>query len=167
MVLVSTLDSTIRLMDKGNGQMLQCYKGHTNTNFRIRSCLGMADSVVISGSEDGHIYAWDLLEGKIIDKLGAQDGKVASAVAFSGAKKEWASAGVDGEHLAYLDEDWDLTTHRERVGVGNALNHDILAFCTIPTTKTIPAGECRVSVETLQYRSTRVHPYSIDITKTY
>lgn len=96
-VLVSTLDSTIRLMDKGNGNLLQCYRGHTNTDYRIRSCLGLADAAVISGSEDGCIYAWDLLEGKVIQKLEAHDGKVASAVAFNYVRKEWASAGVDCE----------------------------------------------------------------------
>lgn len=99
-VLVSTLDSTIRLMDKGNGQLLQSYKGHTNKDYRIRSVLGMADSVVISGSEDGKLYAWDLLEGKIIEKIDAHEGKVASAVACNGVKKEWASAGTDGEFSA-------------------------------------------------------------------
>lgn len=95
-ILVSTLDSTIRLMDKGNGQMLQSYNGHTNADYRIRSCLGLADAVVVSGSEDGQIYAWDLLEGRVIETLGAHDGKVASAVAFNAVRKEWASAGVDG-----------------------------------------------------------------------
>ena len=98
-VLVSTLDSTIRLMDKGNGQLLQSYKGHTNTEYRIRSTLGMADSIVISGSEDGKLYAWDLLEGKVIETMEAHEGKVASAVACNGVKKEWVSAGVNGELL--------------------------------------------------------------------
>lgn len=84
-------------MDKGNGQLLQSYRGHTNKNYRIRSCLSMADSVVISGSEDGKLYAWDLLEGQILEKLEAHGGKVASAVTCNGVKKEWASAGVDGE----------------------------------------------------------------------
>ena len=98
-VLVSTLDSTIRLMDKGNGQLLQSYKGHANTEYRIRSTLGMADSTVISGSEDGKLYAWDLLEGKVIETMEAHEGKVASAVACNGVKEEWASAGVDGELL--------------------------------------------------------------------
>lgn len=96
-VLVSTLDSTIRLMDKGNGQLLQRYKGHTNTDLRIRSCLGLADAVVISGSEDGQLFAWDLLDGTVIGRLHAHQGKVASAVACNGARKEWASAGADGE----------------------------------------------------------------------
>ena len=84
-------------MDKGNGQMLQLYKGHTNKDYRLRSCLGLADAVVISGSEDGEIYVWDVLEGKVIERLTAHDGKVANAVAFNGAKKEWASAGIDGK----------------------------------------------------------------------
>lgn len=96
-VLVSTLDSTVRLIDKENGHVLQSYKGHVNKDFRIRSCLGMADSVVISGSEDGHLFAWDLLEGTMIAKLDAHDGKVASAVAFNKARMEWASAGVNGQ----------------------------------------------------------------------
>lgn len=102
-VLVSTLDSTIRLMDKGNGQLLQSYRGHTNKDYRIRSRLGMADSVVISGSEDGTLCAWDLLEGKMIEKVEAHGGKVASAVACNGEKKEWASAGVDGEYSPFTD----------------------------------------------------------------
>ena len=92
-------------MDKGNGQMLQSYKGHKNTEYRIRSCLGMGDSVVISGSEDGRLYAWDLLEGRVVETLGeeAHDGKVASAVTCNGVRKEWASAGVDGScFLIYI-----------------------------------------------------------------
>lgn len=96
-VLVSTLDSTIRLMDKSNGKMLQHYKGHTNTDFRIRSCLGFGDAAVFSGSEDGKVYVWDVLEGKVLECLEAHEGKVASAVACNSVRKEFASAGVDGE----------------------------------------------------------------------
>lgn len=96
-ILVSTLDSTIRLMDKGNGHLLQTYRGHKNTEYRIRSRLGLADSVVFSGSEDGFLYAWDLLEGKVVQRMEAHGGKVASAVACNSVRKEWASAGVDGE----------------------------------------------------------------------
>lgn len=106
-VLVSTLDSTIRLMDKGNGQLLQSYRGHTNTEYRIRSCLGLTDSIVLSGSEDGMLYAWDLLEGKILEKISAHNGKVASAVVCNRVRKEWASAGVDGgfEKIRLLELD--------------------------------------------------------------
>lgn len=108
-------------MDKGNGQLLQSFRGHTNQNYRIRSCLGMADSVVISGSEDGQLYAWDLLEGKVIEKLEAHSGKVASAVACNGVKKEWASAGVDGEILPFLVKlDAGSVPNRHRQCLGHA-----------------------------------------------
>ena len=96
-LLVSSLDSTIRLIDKANGALLQSYKGHVNKNYRIRSCLGLHDAYVVSGSEDGHIYAWDLLEGKVVEKVkDAHSKKVASAVVVNDVKKEWLSAGVDG-----------------------------------------------------------------------
>lgn len=102
-VLVSSLDSTIRLMDKSNGQLLQSYKGHTNKDFRIRSCLGLNDGVVISGSEDGRIYVWDMEGGQIMETLLAHNGKVASTVAYNSAKKEWASAGADGWLILLYD----------------------------------------------------------------
>ncbi len=95
-LLVSTLDSTIRLMDKGNGMLLQSYKGHVNKDYRIRSSLGLNDAFVVSGSEDGCIYIWDLLDGKVLKKLDAHAKKVVSAVAVNDARKEWLSAGVDG-----------------------------------------------------------------------
>ena len=96
-VLVSSLDSTIRLIDKINGQLLQSYKGHTNYDLRIRSSLGLTDSAMVSGSEDGSIYAWDLLESAFIEKIDAHGGNIAIASAFNGTRKEWASAGADGE----------------------------------------------------------------------
>ncbi|MCJ1320913.1 hypothetical protein MMC15_006254 [Xylographa vitiligo] len=95
-VLVSTLDSTVRLMDRANGQLLQAYRAHENKEYRVRSCLGLNDAVVVSGSEDGYLCAWDLLEGKVVEKMRAHEGKVASAVAWNGKGREWASAGGDG-----------------------------------------------------------------------
>ena len=100
-VLVSALDGTIRLMDKRDGQLLQSYRdvGYVNEEYRIRSCLGMADSVVVSGSEKGDVYAWDLLEGTVVGKIEKpHGGKVPSAVAWNGTggRREWASAGGDG-----------------------------------------------------------------------
>jgi WD40 repeat protein len=97
-VLLSTLDSTIRLLDKGTGSLLQSYKGHRNTDYRVRSCLGIGEAYVVSGSEDGLIYAWDLLDGKVVATLegGVGAGKVVSAVAFHKTQKSFLSAGVDG-----------------------------------------------------------------------
>jgi mitogen-activated protein kinase organizer 1 len=97
-ILLSTLDSTIRLLDKGNGVVLQTYTSHVNSDYRIRSCLGLNDAYVVSGSEDGKIYVWDLLDGKVVSILegGAKAGKVVSAVVFHKAQKSFLSAGADG-----------------------------------------------------------------------
>ena len=72
---------------------------------------------MLSGSEDGHIFVWDLLDGTVLHRLrhtqpsvtaqpnslqsasSAAKKEVVSAVAFCRARKEWASAGGDGESL--------------------------------------------------------------------
>ena len=94
-------------MDKANGACLQSYRGHVNTEYRIRSCLGLRDAVVISGSEEGEkvggeggegggggggkggggIWAWDLLTGEVVDRLFATD-SFGSDSFGSGAERE-------------------------------------------------------------------------------
>ncbi|GJJ06216.1 hypothetical protein Clacol_000406 [Clathrus columnatus] len=76
--LIQSLNSTIILMDAENGKLLNSFKGHTNNLYRSRACFGHAEASVISGDEDGRIWAWDLVEGsplapnpppKVHDKL--------------------------------------------------------------------------------------------------
>lgn len=85
---------------------------YENKNYRIRSTLGLNDSVVVGGSEDGRVFVWDLLEGTLLHILQHADDKtsgaerkgtkdVVSAVAFNGARKEWASAGGDGKAIEH------------------------------------------------------------------
>lgn len=38
------------------------YKGHKNDNYKIDSCLNCKDTHILSGSEDGSVYIWDLIE---------------------------------------------------------------------------------------------------------
>lgn len=120
--LASTLDSTLRLMDKRDGKLLQAFRDaeFKNTNYRLRSTLAAADSLVISGSESGHIYVWDLLTGNLNHKLrhSAQtitDGAkgfvaasskrdVVNSVAWNQLRKEWASAGGDGTVVVWGSE---------------------------------------------------------------
>jgi len=64
------------------------------------------DGVVLSGSENGRVYAWDVLSGKVVQRLdhyGAGDlagmrssRKVVSAVAARKKGDQWASASGDG-----------------------------------------------------------------------
>lgn len=67
--LSSTLDNTIRLIDRFSGELLNSFNGHQNSTYKIDSCLSNNDSYVVSGSEDGYIYFWDLIESKVVHKL--------------------------------------------------------------------------------------------------
>ncbi|KAI8444473.1 mitogen-activated protein kinase organizer 1 [Phakopsora pachyrhizi] len=61
---VSTLNSTIRLMDRERGEMLQRFEGHLAKNYRSRSDLSHDESHVVSGDEDGLVWAWEVETGK-------------------------------------------------------------------------------------------------------
>ncbi|KAK3712087.1 hypothetical protein LTR37_009178 [Vermiconidia calcicola] len=104
--LVSTLDSKVRLMDRASGKCLQTFRdeeGFKNDTYRIRSTFGMADSVAISGSEDGKVVVWDVLTGDVKARVwhteerveGSKRG-VVGAVAWNQMRRLWASAGEDG-----------------------------------------------------------------------
>ncbi|XP_031561852.1 WD repeat domain-containing protein 83-like isoform X2 [Actinia tenebrosa] len=51
-ILSSTLDSTIRLLDKETGELLNEFKGHKNKDYKVDSCFTNTDTHIISGSED-------------------------------------------------------------------------------------------------------------------
>lgn len=110
-ILVSSLAAPLRLLDKTSGKVLQSYAGHENKSYRLRSCLGLRDTIAISGSENGSIFAWDLVEGgEPIEKIEEpHKGKVISAVAWNGRAKGgekdkalWASAGGDGKFIQFF-----------------------------------------------------------------
>ena len=42
------------------------YEGHKNKEYKIDSCLNHKDTHIISGSEDGLVYVWDLVDVSII-----------------------------------------------------------------------------------------------------
>ena len=66
----SSGNSTIKLFDKANGELLQEYQGHSHQgDFRIEVVLDNTDQKVLAGSEDGKVYIWSLVEGDLITQL--------------------------------------------------------------------------------------------------
>ena len=61
-ILVGTLDSTVRLVDRDSGNLLSSYSGHVNTKYKLDSRLSNTDAYVVSGSEDGTIHFWELVQ---------------------------------------------------------------------------------------------------------
>ncbi|XP_023230264.1 WD repeat domain-containing protein 83-like [Centruroides sculpturatus] len=100
-ILVSCLDNTLKLLDKETGEMLAEYTGHKNEEYRIDSCLNENDDHLFSGSEDGIIYCWDLVESNIKAKL-SHVGKVVHSVSSHPSKPCLISAT---KNLVYVWED--------------------------------------------------------------
>jgi mitogen-activated protein kinase organizer 1 len=75
-ILCGTLDSTLRLLDKASGQVLCEYRGHRNEAYKLACCLSQDDSKVLSGSEEGTLHVWDLVEGKQLLKKQVHAGPV-------------------------------------------------------------------------------------------
>ncbi|KAL2846137.1 WD domain protein [Aspergillus pseudoustus] len=125
-LLVSTLDSRIRMLDRDDGKLLKAFgqddstkrtlvTGQTaptyrNTELRIRSVFAKADAVVLSGSESNkddlssqaHVFAWDVLSGEVIAAIPAGErAKAVSSVAWNEKGKCWASGCSDGTVKVY------------------------------------------------------------------
>ena len=70
--VVSSCDSRIRLLSMNDGTIIYKYKGYLNENSMIKSCIDYNYDItyninnqpkiiiIISGSEDGFVYVWDL-----------------------------------------------------------------------------------------------------------
>lgn len=68
-ILASTMGSSLRLMDKETGELLSHYTGHSSKDYKVESCFTSSDMHVMSGSEDGYVYCWDLVKGTLYLKL--------------------------------------------------------------------------------------------------
>lgn len=118
-LLVSSLDSTVRLMDRTNGELLKAYTddAFVNKDLRVKSTLGLNDSVVLSGSDDGMVFAWDIMGDSCMHRFKHSEmrevhGKglvsqtnskkdIVSAVAFCKTRREWISGGGDGNVIVW------------------------------------------------------------------
>jgi len=65
-LLVSTLDSHVRLLDLGTGKMLNTFSGHVGKEYRVRACFGAGEATVCCGDEEGRVWAWDLVDATVL-----------------------------------------------------------------------------------------------------
>lgn len=81
-ILVSLLANRLILVDKSNGEMLNEYKGHLNKTYQLENCLNNSSSQIFSGSEDGNVYIWDLVESQIKQKLAHSPAKTVHSLSY-------------------------------------------------------------------------------------
>ncbi|EFA78839.1 WD40 repeat-containing protein [Heterostelium album PN500] len=77
-LLVGAMNSSIQLLEKKTGDLLNDFSGHRNSIYKLNSCTVFDDSLVVSGSEDNDIYLWDIVEGNIVGRLKAHQNVVTS-----------------------------------------------------------------------------------------
>ncbi|KAI9102547.1 WD40-repeat-containing domain protein [Phlyctochytrium arcticum] len=102
-VLATCLDDTLRLFDKDNGELLNEYKGHKNNSYRLISTLSYTDAHVVSGSEDGRICIWDLVEGDLVKSIAAHE-RAVTCVAYHPREHRMCSGSVDGKVKVWSNE---------------------------------------------------------------
>jgi mitogen-activated protein kinase organizer 1 len=114
-LLVGTLDSKIRLMDRDSGTCLRAYshEDYTNKELRVQSLLGRSEKYVVAGDEappeeEGRIWVWDLLTGKMAKRVAVPWGP-------EGTEQRKKAIGRDGKEkvrrnviscLAWREDGW-------------------------------------------------------------
>ncbi|GAA6003377.1 WD40 repeat domain-containing protein [Rhodotorula paludigena] len=96
LLLVSTLDSTHRLLDLSNGTVVQTFSGHKNTSYRSQSCIGAREETVICGDEEGKVWRWDLESGAPIGSPFKAHERAILWTAHHPKEQQLVTAGADG-----------------------------------------------------------------------
>jgi mitogen-activated protein kinase organizer 1 len=76
--LVSTADSSVRLIDGPTGMELNVFTGHRQETSRTESVFSPDEAYVFSGSEDSNVYAWDIVSAEEILQFAGHSGPVTS-----------------------------------------------------------------------------------------
>ncbi|TKA53690.1 hypothetical protein B0A53_03732 [Rhodotorula sp. CCFEE 5036] len=97
LLLVSTLDSTHRLLDLQHGTVVQSFTGHKNTNYRSQSCFGAREETVICGDEDGKVFGWDMEAGTILGKPFKAHERAILWTAHNPKERQLVTASSDGK----------------------------------------------------------------------
>ena len=72
------MDRSCRLIEVATGTQLNLYKGHKHETYALESCFSHDDAYLCSGSEDGRVVVWRLVEATVI-----ADFKAANSAACS------------------------------------------------------------------------------------
>ncbi|CAI5720063.1 unnamed protein product [Hyaloperonospora brassicae] len=94
-VLAGCLDGSIRLIEKANGTEVQRYLGHSVLDYKIECGFSSDGALVLSGSENGQVYWWDLVDAKQTHSFAAHT-KAVRALASHPESSMFATGCIDG-----------------------------------------------------------------------
>ena len=92
---VSCLDGTMRLIERKTGDLLHQYSGaHLAGNYGLQVSFTADDSYVVSGSEDGSVVIYDVVEGNAVQTFKRHTRPVCAIAAHP--KREQTSVVISG-----------------------------------------------------------------------
>lgn len=102
-VLAWTHDDCIRLWDYVEGRCIKTYQGHKNKKYSLSGAFGVygapggeVAAFAASGSEDGAVLCWDVVNKKVLQKLeGHSDVVLSVDTHHSGETRLIVSCGLD------------------------------------------------------------------------
>jgi len=108
--LVSVADESIKLIDRESGELLACYKGHSDPRYRdykIEVAFDFSDRYVLGASPKGQVFVWDLITEKVHGMCKVNDSNVNSVTSISPhPQKAKIGCGVGGGvYIFDLDEE--------------------------------------------------------------
>ena len=105
--LSSAHDNTLRLLDVETGELLGEYTGHKNNKYNMECALNSKDDHVLSGSEDGIIYIWDLISAEVKTKMLVKSHRPVNSLAVH-FETDLLLASCDDEVFVFAPQDYEL-----------------------------------------------------------
>jgi len=99
-LLAGCMDSTVKLLDRSTGELLNTYQGHRSSDYRVGCAMSSDDAFVLAGSEGGEVFVWDLVDCSVAHKLRGH-GVVVCDVAYHPKDSMAISAAVDGSVIVW------------------------------------------------------------------
>lgn len=123
--LINHQQGDVALWDLVEERLIQRYVGRPRGMCVVRSCFGGIDGgLILSGSEDGHVYVWNRRTGTLFEMLsGHEPGGVNSVDWCPGESALFASCGDDGTIRLWGPEP-ELTADSNMVEQPGPIVHD-------------------------------------------
>ena len=115
-----TQTAQLALIDRPTGTVLNTFEGHSNTGgYKIMSAFvhGENDGFVVSGSEDGSILFWDVLNADLTNGRPAAD-----AVGYNDVRRDNSCFSIDRAHSGTVT---GIVSHHEE---------NVIASCSVDAT---------------------------------
>eukprot|EP00887_Chlorella_sp_A99_P003979 scaffold11.g3979.t1 len=92
-LLAACMDSTLRLLDRADGELLAEYSGHSHSSVKMDCAFTASGGYVAGSSEDGRVLYWELVGAELVAQFPAHAGAVTSLALHEGTL---LTSGADG-----------------------------------------------------------------------